>query len=167
MLLRVQGGLPVSISVQTGLYLAIALVHRRGTDLSSFSCASEPCCCPHGGSCAQQLRFPATLTCSGSSRPKEPSRRAEFSAQTGGRLVVKQGYDKRNRTLAHNRRRFFRTWAAGSAGVIKDISCGLSLALGRRLQRPAISPFLISQPRQLPQKHLSRALQTPFRVLHR
>jgi len=76
---------------------------------------------------------------------------AEFSTQTDSRLVVKQGYDKRNRTLALSCRRLSRTWAASPAGVIKDISCGLSLALGRRLQRPTISPFSIPQPRQLPQ----------------
>ena len=82
-------------------------------------------------------------------------------------MVVKQGNDKRYRTLARNRRRISRTWVAGSVKVIKDISYGLSLMLGRRFQRPTISPFLIPQPRQLPQKHLSRALQIPFRVRHR
>lgn len=113
------------------------------------------------------LRFPAAVTCFGSGRPGSPLIHTEFSVQTDSCLVVRQGSDKRFRTLAHSCRGDSRTWAAGPVKIIKDNSHGPSLVLGRRLQRPTISPFLIPQPRQLLQKHLSRALQIPFRVHHR
>ena len=100
--------------------------------------------------------------------PRRLSRfRADRSTRTKQPLGRQIRWSKLHPTLARNCWGFPGTWAAGSVRSIKDISHGLSLVLGYRLQRPTISPFPLPPPRQLPRKYLPRALQIPFRVLHR